>query len=244
MSINNKSDKQNNINEFSSSNSPSPHLPVSPSIRIIMADDHPIVRQGLRKMIETDQSLIIVAEANDGEIALKLILEHQPNVAILDIDMPKMDGFEVVRELQKLKLSVETIFLTMHSEEELFQAAMDLGVKGYVLKDGAISDIVAAIKSVAAGRPFISPALSALLLKRRRRIEELEREQPGLHLLTPTEKRILKFIAEDKTSKEIGEELFISHRTVETHRANISRKLDLHGSLALVKFAVTHKSEL
>ena len=112
----------------------------------------------------------------------------------------------------------------MHSEEELFQAAMDLGVKGYVLKDGAISDIVAAIKSVAAGRPFISPALSALLLKRRRRIEELEREQPGLHLLTPTEKRILKFIAEDKTSKEIGEELFISHRTVETHRANISRK--------------------
>ena len=209
-----------------------------------MADDHPIVRQGLRKMIETDKSLNIVAEANNGEIALQMILEHQPTVAVLDIDMPVMDGFAVVRELQKRNLPIETIFLTMHSEEELFQAAMDLGVKGYVLKDGAVSDIVAAIKAVAEGRPFLSPAMSALLLKRRRRIEELEREQPGLHLLTPTEKRILKMIAEDKTSKEIGEELFISHRTVETHRTNISRKLDLHGSLALVKFAVAHKFDL
>lgn len=97
---------------------------------------------------------------------------------------------------------------------------------------------------MAKGNPFISPALSALLIKRRRRIENLEQSQPGLHLLTPTEKRILKMIAEDKTSKEIGEELFIIHRTVETHRTNISRKLELHGSLALVKFAVIHKSEL
>lgn len=209
-----------------------------------MADDHAIVRQGLRRMIETDENISIVAEADDGESALKLILEHQPTVAVLDIDMPKMDGFAVVREMQKRKIEIETIFLTMHSEEELFQAAMDLGVKGYVLKDGAVGDIIKAIKSVAEHRPFLSPALSALLLKRRRRLEELEREQPGLNLLTPTEKRILKLIAEDKTSKEIGEELFISHRTVETHRQNISRKLDLHGSLALVKFAIAHKSEL
>lgn len=214
------------------------------SIKIIMADDHAIVRQGLRRMIETDENISIVAEADDGESALKLILEHQPTVAVLDIDMPKMDGFAVVREMQKRKIEIETIFLTMHSEEELFQAAMDLGVKGYVLKDGAVGDIIKAIKSVAEHRPFLSPALSALLLKRRRRLEELEREQPGLNLLTPTEKRILKLIAEDKTSKEIGEELFISHRTVETHRQNISRKLDLHGSLALVKFAIAHKSEL
>lgn len=209
-----------------------------------MADDHPIVRQGLRRMIETDSLLNIVAEADDGEEALKLIAEHQPDVAVLDIDMPKKDGFAVVRELQKIKSRVETIFLTMHSEEELFQAAMDLGVKGYILKDGAVSDIILAIKTVADGRPFISPALSALLLQRRRRMEELEREQPGLHLLTPTEKRILKLIAEDKSSKEIGEDLFISYRTVETHRANICRKLNLQGSLSLLKFAIAHKSEL
>ncbi|MBA4184546.1 MAG: response regulator transcription factor [Acidobacteria bacterium] len=212
-------------------------------IRIVMADDHPIVRQGLRQMIETDKNLSIVAEAGDGQTALELIEKHQPDVTVLDIDMPKMDGFAVVRELQKRRINVEIVFLTMHSEEEIFQAAMDLGVKGYVLKDSAVTDIVSSIKSVAAQRPFLSPALSALLLNRRRRAEDFEREQPGLHLLTPTEKRVLKLIAEDKTSKEIGEELFISYRTVETHRANISRKLDLHGSLALVKFAVAHKSE-
>lgn len=213
-------------------------------IRIVMADDHPIVRQGLRQMIETDRNLSIVAEAGDGQTALELIEKHQPGVTVLDIDMPKMDGFAVVRELQKRRINVEIVFLTMHSEEEIFQAAMDLGVKGYVLKDSAVTDIVSSIRSVAAQRPFLSPSLSALLLNRRRRNEEFEKEQPGLHLLTPTEKRILKFIAEDKTSKQIGEELYISYRTVETHRANISRKLDLRGSLALVKFAVTHKSEL
>ena len=213
-------------------------------IRIVMADDHPIVRQGLRQMIETDKNLSIVAEAGDGQTALELIEKHQPDVTVLDIDMPKMDGFAVVRELQKRRINVEIVFLTMHSEEEIFQAAMDLGVKGYVLKDSAVTDIVSSIKSVAAQRPFLSPSLSALLLNRRRRNEEFEKEQPGLHLLTPTEKRILKLIAEDKTSKQIGEELFISYRTVETHRANISRKLDLRGSLALVKFAVAHKLEL
>ena len=213
-------------------------------IRIVMADDHPIVRQGLRQMIETDKNLSIVAEAGDGQSALELIEKHQPGVTVLDIDMPVMDGFAVVRELRKRRINVEIVFLTMHSEEEIFQAAMDLGVKGYVLKDSAVTDIVSSIKSVAAQRPFLSPSLSALLLNRRRRNEEFEKEQPGLHLLTPTEKRILKLIAEDKTSKRIGEELFISYRTVETHRANISRKLDLRGSLALVKFAVAHKSEL
>lgn len=114
-------------------------------IKIIMADDHPIVLQGFRRMIETDNFLLIVAEANDGETALELILQHQPAVAVLDIDMPKMDGFEVVRELKKRKIPIEIIFLTMHSEEELFQAAMDLGVKGYILKDGAVGDIISAI---------------------------------------------------------------------------------------------------
>jgi DNA-binding NarL/FixJ family response regulator len=213
-------------------------------IKVITADDHPIVRQGLRLMIEADKSLQIMAQAGDGESALELIEEHQPDVAVLDIDMPKMDGFQVVRELQRKNIEIGIVFLTMHGEEEMFQAAMDLGVKGYVLKDSATTDIVNSIKAVADGRPFISPSLSALLLNRRRRADELEKEQPGLHLLSPTEFKILKLIAEDKTSKEIGELLFISHRTVETHRTNICRKLDLHGSLALVKFAVTHKSEL
>ena len=216
---------------------------ITEQIRIVMADDHPIVRQGLRQMIEMDKNLSIVAEAGDGQTALDLIETHQPDVAVVDIDMPGMDGFAVVRGLQKKRINVEIVFLTMHSEEEIFQAAMDLGVKGYVLKDSAVTDIVSSIKAVAAGRPYLSPELSALLLKRRR-ADKPESKQPGLHDLSPTEQRILRLIAEDKTSKEIAAALFISPRTVETHRANMSRKLNLHGSLALVKFAVTHKAEL
>lgn len=213
-------------------------------IKIVMADDHPIVRQGLKQMIEADPNLLIVAEAGDGETALRLIEERQPDVAVLDIDMPIMDGFAVVRELRNRKINVAVIFLTMHREKEIFQAALDLDVKGYVLKDGALADIAASIKSVHENRPFFSSSLSALLLKRRRLSEDFENENHGLNQLTATERRILKLIAEEKTSREIGEQLYISHRTVEKHRANISRKLDLQGSLALVKFAAAHKSEL
>ena len=213
-------------------------------IRIVMADDHPIVRQGLRQMIEIDHSLSIIAEAGDGATALELIEKHLPDIAVLDIDMPKMDGFAVARAIEEKRLAVEVIFLTMHSEDELFQAAMDLGVKGYVLKDSAVTDIVASIKSVAAGKPYLSPSLSAHLLNYRRRAADFSKSQPGLKDLSPAERRILKLIAEDKTSKEIAELLFVSPRTVETHRSNISKKLDLHGSLALIKFAAAHKSEL
>lgn len=187
---------------------------------------------------------MIVAEAGDGESAIELIELHRPDVAVLDIDMPGTDGFEVVRELNRRKAEVRSIFLTMHGEAAIFQAAMDLGVQGYVLKDSAINEIVTGIKSVADGRPFLSPALSALLLDRRRRAEALENERPGLTLLSPTEIKILKLIAADMTSKAIGEQLFISHRTVESHRSNICRKLGLHGSLALLRFAAAHKSEL
>jgi DNA-binding NarL/FixJ family response regulator len=213
-------------------------------IRIVMADDHPIVRQGLRQIIETDRAISIVGEAGDGETALELIEKHQPDVAVLDIDMPNTDGFDVVRALKEKNIPIKIIFLTMHSEDEIFEEAMDLGVKGYVLKDSAVNDIVASIKSVAAGKYFLSPALSSLLLNRRNRINELNENLPALQTLTPTERKILKLIAEDKTSKEIAAELFISHRTVETHRTNISRKLDLSGNLALVKFAAAHKSEI
>lgn len=213
-------------------------------IRIIMADDHPIVRQGLKQIIEADKSIAILAEAGDGKTALRLIEQYKPDVAVLDIDMPEADGFDVVRALKEKNIGVEVVFLTMHSEDEVFEEAMDLGVKGYVLKDSATSDIVASIKSVAGGRAFLSPALSMLLLNRRNRIVELNENLPGLQTLTPTERKILKLIAEDKTSKDIAAELFISPRTVETHRTNICRKLNLSGSLALVKFAVTHKSEI
>lgn len=213
-------------------------------IKIVIADDHSIVRQGLRQMLDADANFTVVGEAKNGAEAFELIETYHPDVAVLDVDMPLMNGFELVRELRGRKIRIEIVFLTMHSEEEIFQTAMDLNVGGYVLKDDATIDIVAAVKSVAAGKSFISPSLSFLLLNRCRRAEELKSEKPELASLTPTERRVLQLIAEDKTSREIGDELFISHRTVDTHRLNISRKLNLHGNLALVKFAITHKSEL
>jgi DNA-binding NarL/FixJ family response regulator len=217
---------------------------VEREIRIILADDHPVVRQGLRLMIESERQLSVIAEADNGRQALELIEKHQPQVAVIDVDMPEMDGFAVAREINRKKIAVEIIFLTMHSKAEIFYAAMDLGAKGFVLKDSAVSDIVASIKAVAAGQSYISPTLSSLLLNRRRRKENLETAQPGLHLLSPTELKVLKLIADGNASGEIAEILFISRRTVDAHRANISRKLNLQGNLSLVKFALENKSEL
>ncbi len=210
----------------------------------MLADDHPIVRQGLRQMIEADDELLIVAEAGEGKSALAAIREHAPEVAVLDIDMPVMDGFAVARALQHETVRPQIVFLTMHSEEELFQAALDLGTKGYVLKESAVNDIAAAIKAVAAGEAYLSPALSSHLLKGRTGNSELAREYPGLATLTPMERRVLRLIADDLSSKEIAAQLFVSPRTVETHRQNISGKLELHGSLALVRFALANRGKL
>jgi DNA-binding NarL/FixJ family response regulator len=213
-------------------------------IRLIIADDHPIVRQGLRQTIETDAGLKVVAEAGDGQTALDAIEKYQPDIAVLDIDMPVMDGFEVARALHEKNVHVEIVFLTIHRAEDMFNEAVDLGAKGYVLKDSALTDIVACIKAVAKGEHYASPTLTSHLINRSRRAVALTKEKPTLKDLTPMERRILKLIAEYKTSREIAVELFISFRTVETHRTNICNKLELHGSHALIKFALAHKSEL
>jgi DNA-binding NarL/FixJ family response regulator len=217
---------------------------VEHEIEVLIADDHPIVRRGLRQVIEADAALKVVAEAGDGREVLERIEELRPRVAVLDLDMPGLDGFAVTREIQKRRLPVEVIILTIHSEADMFNEALDLGVKGYVVKDCAVSDIVAAIRAVASGQHYISPTLSAHLVKRRARADALAREKPTLAQLTPTERRVLRLIAEYKTSKEIAAELFIHYRTVENHRTNICQKLDIHGSHALLKFALQHRSEL
>ena len=213
-------------------------------IRILIADDHPVFRAGLRQIIELTADLKVVAEAEDGPMALERVREHQPDVAVLDVDMPGMDGFEVVRALRQEKLMVEVVFLTMHKDEDIFNEAMNIEVHGYVVKDSAVTDIVASIRAVHAGRPFISPALSAYLLNRTQRATKFTQEKPGIHQLTPTERRILKLLSENKTSREIAGEMYVSHRTIENHRANICQKLGLHGNNALLKFAIENKSQL
>jgi DNA-binding NarL/FixJ family response regulator len=213
-------------------------------IRILIADDHPIFRRGLREVIERSPHLIVVAEAEDGITALERIRTFRPDIAILDIDMPQMDGFAVAGSVRDDQPPVEIIFLTMYKDEMHFNAALDQGVKGYLIKDNAAADVVTCINAVAAGQNYMSPVLSTYLVTRSKRASQFVPKEPGLHDLTPTEQRVLSLLAEYKTSKEIAAQLFISVRTVENHRANICTKLDLHGPHALVKFAIQHKSEL
>lgn len=217
---------------------------MKPEIHLVIADDHPVYRRGLSMIMAADPALKIVAEAEDGEAALACIRREEPDVAVLDVDMPKLGGFDVARELQASNLPTAIIFLTMYKDEGLFNKALDLGVKGYVLKDSAITDIVASIKAVAAGEHFISAPLASFLVGRSQRHAAFADKTPSLKDLTPTELRILKLIAEHKTSREIAETLFISVRTVERHRLNIGVKLDLRGSNALLKFVLENKVHL
>ena len=212
-------------------------------IKIIIADDHPIFRNGLRQLLETEAKFKIIGEADNGENALKLITAEKPDVAILDIDMPEKDGFEVARSLFSNSIPVKIIFLTMHRDKKLFNAALNIDVKGFVLKDSAMADLIGAVKAVSRGESFISPQLSSFLIERSRQSETFVQKTPSINSLTPTEKHILSLIGDYLTSKEIAAKLFISIRTVEHHRASISAKLDLKGSHALLKFALDNKDE-
>jgi DNA-binding NarL/FixJ family response regulator len=214
---------------------------MSDRIRLVIADDHPLLREGLRRVIEQEIDLQVLAEAGDGAAALENIIALEPQIAILDVDMPKLNGFEVIRALNEKRVDVDVIMLTVHREEEFFNEALRLGAKGYVLKDSAVTDIVSGIRAVAAGQNYVSPALTSYLFKPRR---EAYAKPSGFETLTPTERRVLQLIAEYKTSNQIAEELFISPHTVKTHRKNICAKLNLEGSHALMKFALEHKTTL
>jgi DNA-binding NarL/FixJ family response regulator len=211
---------------------------------LVIVDDHPIVRKGLREVIENEPDLKVIAEAGDGEAGLALILKLQPRVAVLDLDMPKLDGFGVAGEIRKRKLAVEIIFLTIHSEIDLLRRAVDLGGKGYILKESALVDIVNGVRAVAEGRAFVSPSMTPALLDLRRRAQAFEQSRPALSNLTPSERRILGMIAAGRSTKDIARELNVHHRTVETHRGSICHKLNLNGPNALLRFALEHKSEL
>jgi DNA-binding NarL/FixJ family response regulator len=213
-------------------------------LRVAIADDHPLLRKGLRQVLEADANITVVLEAGDGEALLSQIQQSRAQIAIVDVDMPKQDGFAVAKEINKEKIPVDVVFLTIHEEEAIFHAAMDLGIRGYILKDSALVEIVEAIRTIAAGQFYVSPPLLAYLIHRRDRSQALLETEPGLKGLTASERRILHMIAENKSSKEIGAELFIHYRTVENHRVNICQKLGLHGTNSLLRFALQHKSEL
>jgi len=213
-------------------------------LRIVIADDHPVFRHGLRNIIESERNFSVIGEAGDGEHALELINKLQPTIAILDISMPKLDGLMLARQLVAQEPPVGVIFVTMYREQKLFTQALDVGVKGYVLKDSAAIDIISCIKAVAAGENYVSPELTTFLVNRVRESDTSGASQSDLESLTTTELRVLALIADYKTSKEIANHLFISPRTVDTHRNNICQKLNIHGSHALMKFALVNKNLL
>lgn len=209
------------------------------NIRIILADDHPLLRKGLKDIINNEKNFQVIGEAGDGNEALELIKELKPDIAIIDIQMPKMGGIELLNLLQQQKIKLDIIVLTMYDKENIFNRAMDLGVKGYIMKDSALSEITEAIKNVAAGKYFISSSVSDLLVKRN--IMSVSDDDTGISKLTLTERKVLKMIADNMTSKEIANELFISEHTVNTHRSNICSKLNLRGTNALLHFLLEHK---
>jgi DNA-binding NarL/FixJ family response regulator len=218
---------------------------MSREIQVVIADDHPVFRHGLQQVVNAQADMTVVDAVGDGVAALDVIRRRSPEVAVLDVRMPGLGGLEVAERVLDQRLNTRVMFLTMHAEPVMFERAMAIGVKGYLLKDAALSEIVQAVRTVAAGRVYLSPAVSEYLVERSFPSRRASPAGPSpLSSLNAREREILRLIAESQTSKEIAETLGIHYRTVENQRAAISQKLGLQGSHALVKFAFEHKKEL
>ncbi len=211
---------------------------------IVIADDHPMFRSGVRQALERNPELKVLAEAGDGSTALALVREHRPEVAVLDINMPKMSGLDVARSLSKEKDRPELVLLTMFDDEEMLNEAMDLGVKAYLLKESASVDVTNAVRAVLEGRHFISSSLTDKLLRRKAEKTIFNAGHPGVGKLSETERKVLKLISESMTSREIADTLFLSPKTVDNYRFKISEKLGIRGAYSLLKFALENKSML
>ncbi|HCA58736.1 MAG TPA: DNA-binding response regulator [Blastocatellia bacterium] len=214
----------------------------SKKIKVVIADDHPIFRSGLVSVFNQQADIEIVGEAANGQEALSLIESSNADVAILDVDMPEMDGIETARQLKDRSSSVAVVFLTMHRDAAILRSMQALNAKGYVLKDSALHDIVDCVRRVSMGKKFIGRGLDELVLDA---VGTGSRQMhPQLSRLTKTELQIVRLVGEYKTSKEISQELFVSVKTIETHRYNICLKLGITGPHALLAYAVENQKYL
>lgn len=203
--------------------------------RIVLADDHAVVRKGLRLVLDAEPDLEVVAEASDGAEAVELALAEDVHLAILDVTMPRLTGIQVARELAERRPEVRTLMLSMHDNEQYFFEALKAGASGYVLKSAADRDLVEACRATMRGEPFLYPAAVTALIR-----DHLERgrESADSEVLTPRELEVLKLIAEAHSSKEIAALLVISIKTVERHRANILHKLGMRDRVELTRYAI------
>ena len=207
-------------------------------IRVLLADDHVLVREGVRLLLESQSDIEVVAEASHGEEAVHKTLEMQPDVVLMDITMPGIGGLEATRLIRKAAPDVRVLVLTMHGTDDYFFRLLDNGASGYVLKESASSDLLSAIRVVSQGGVFLSPSVAKRLVDNYlRRMNEGEQRTDYANL-TEREKQILKLIGEGLTNQGMAQRLFLSVNTVQTHRTHIMDKLDLHNRAELLKFAV------
>jgi DNA-binding NarL/FixJ family response regulator len=210
-------------------------------VRVLLADDHTLMRAGLRVLLERQPDLAVVGEAEDGRQTLQLVETLQPDVVVMDIAMPNLNGIEATAQIVKKNPKAGVIILSMHSDEAYLVRALSAGARGYLLKDSAEADLIRAVQAVSQGRPFFSPAISQTLLEDYVRRLQQENLQDSYDLLTDREKEVLQLLAEGRSNKEAAALLSLSLYTVETHRANLMQKLGLHNTAEIVLYAVRKK---
>lgn len=210
------------------------------TIRIVVADDHQIVRNGLRSMFLSSPEFELVGEASSGEEAIALTREMKPDVSILDISMPGLSGIEAARRIKQENPNARILMLTIHDDQEYVYQIVRADANGYILKNAGCAELFAAVKAVASGNRFFSPSISELMIDQ---FFSLARQHATVlpasgNILTPRESEILRFIAEGLTSQQIAKKLFLSPRTIDTHRTNLIRKLNIHDTAGLVRYAI------
>lgn len=206
-------------------------------IKIMIADDHRILRQGIRSLLASQEDFEIVAESSDGRETVKEAIKNKPDVVLMDIAMPNLNGFEATRQIKKKLPETKILVLSMYRDDEYILQALQAGVSGYVLKDVAVEELITAIRAVNNSQYYLSPSISRTVIDASLgKIEKADREP--FDLLTPREREIVQLIAEGFTNKEIAAKLFISVKTVDAHRSHIMEKLDIHDVALLVKYAI------
>jgi two-component system, NarL family, response regulator NreC len=204
----------------------------------LLGDDHGIVRRGMRALLETEADMQVVGEAADGMEVLRLCGELEPDVLVLDIAMPRLNGIDVAERAVRHNPSLKVLFLSMYADESYVLRALSAGAKGYLVKDATEQELVPALRTIAQGRPFFSSAISAMLLTDYMRHLQQRGQEDSYRLLTDREKEVLQLLAEGRTNKEVAVLLDVGVSTVETHRANLMQKLGLHNTAEIVLYAV------
>jgi DNA-binding NarL/FixJ family response regulator len=211
-------------------------------LRIVLADDHPVVRQGLRSLLELQPGWRVAGEAANGKEAVKKVLETKPDVTILDIQMPLLNGLEAAREIIKSGSKTRILILTIHESDVVIREVLDAGARGYVLKSDAARDLVAAVEALQHNKTFFTSKVAEMVLDGYlKKVKNPTETEPAASRITPRQREILKLFAEGKTSKEVAVALGMSIRTVETHRSNILQRLNCHSLSELVRYALRNR---